>query len=159
MAGPRRAGRRGTRWTVLLLGGLSAAGCREPTAPYEAVDRIDESTSLPRQLTFSTGDDRSPAWSREGDRVLYAAEGLASFLGAQCDPQHADQSVIAHLDAHADIDKRDALGLKTLDHRTLGCAGVHAQEYEIHLVQQVRICIIEKDRMRGDPLAHRFNFG
>ncbi len=78
-----RAGRRATRSTALLLGGLALAGCREPTAPYEAVDRVDESMSLPRQLTFSTGDDRSPTWSQEGGRVLYAAEGLASFVESE----------------------------------------------------------------------------
>jgi hypothetical protein len=33
----------------------------------------------PRQLTFSPGDDRSPAWSLDGDSILYVAEGFGDL--------------------------------------------------------------------------------
>lgn len=70
------------RWALLLCVGALVGGCRDATLPFEATDRIDESASLPRQLTFSAGDDRSPAWDAAGEDLLYAAEGFAPFIEA-----------------------------------------------------------------------------
>lgn len=78
-----------SRWTglrrllVAALGvSLFTGACRDATLPFEAVDRIDESQSLPRQLTFSTGDDRSPAWTADGSTLLYGAQGFPPFVPA-----------------------------------------------------------------------------
>ena len=74
--------RRWLRWSVwplaggVLLGGLS---CRDATLPFEAVDRPDDTGRVPRQITFSARDDRSPAWDPAGDAILYATHGFTPF--------------------------------------------------------------------------------
>lgn len=70
-----------TAW--VLAGGVGVWGCRDGTTPFQALDRVDESQALPRQLTFSAVDDRSPSWSASGDSVLYAAPGFAPFVDAR----------------------------------------------------------------------------
>lgn len=62
-------------WT-LALAGLAWLACRDDVAPFEAADREERSSETVWRLTFSLKDDRSPAWSPDGDSVYYTAEGF-----------------------------------------------------------------------------------
>lgn len=72
---------RGAR-TVVALVAVAVGACQDATLPFEAIDRPDESQSLPRQLTFSEADDRSPAWDRGTEAVLFSTEGFPPFVAA-----------------------------------------------------------------------------
>jgi Tol biopolymer transport system component len=61
---------------ALALAGLVWLACRDDVAPFEAADREERSGETVWRLTFSLKDDRSPAWSPNGDSVYYAAEGF-----------------------------------------------------------------------------------
>jgi hypothetical protein len=70
------------RLTALALVSVALVACQDATLPFEATDRPDESQSLPRQLTFSEADDRSPAWDPGTDAVLFSTEGFPPFVAA-----------------------------------------------------------------------------
>jgi hypothetical protein len=60
----------------VLLAGL-ALSCHDAPSPWEpAAEEMPEGA---RRLTFSPGDDRSPAWSVGGDSILYVAEGFGDL--------------------------------------------------------------------------------
>jgi len=65
------------RSRVFIYGWLVVAttlpACREQVEPYQPVDRPQNPASMAR-LTYSPDDDRSPAWSLNGDTVYYSAE-------------------------------------------------------------------------------------
>ena len=63
-----------TLWGMLVL-----VACADATAPFQPVDRLDESEQLPRQLTFAPADDRGPVWDGEREAVLYTTEGSSPF--------------------------------------------------------------------------------
>lgn len=67
--------RRGAR---MALWALCVLGCREATAPFDAVDRANVEAPGPLQLTFSGLDERTPVWLGL-DSLAYAAEGVAPF--------------------------------------------------------------------------------
>lgn len=50
-----------------------ALACRDQVEPYRPVDRPENPASRAR-LTYSPDDDRTPAWSLNGDTVYYSAE-------------------------------------------------------------------------------------
>ena len=54
---------------------LAHVACRDDVAPFEAQDQggFDPAGG---QLTFSSGDDRTPVWSPAGDAIYYSAEGF-----------------------------------------------------------------------------------
>lgn len=64
----------------LVLGLLALPGCRDATLPADLEDRPG-GEELPRQLTFSTEDDRAPAWGPDGDRIWYATPGIPPYPG------------------------------------------------------------------------------
>lgn len=51
---------------------LAAAACREGVPPFTPQAVVPDSAD-PRQLTFSTGDERDPQWSADGDSIYYHA--------------------------------------------------------------------------------------
>ena len=51
---------------------LSATACREGAQPFTLPETGQDTASL-RQLTFSTGDERDPQWSADGDSIYYHA--------------------------------------------------------------------------------------
>lgn len=59
-----------------LLASLAWA-CHDAPSPWEPP--VEEVSPGARQLTFSPGDDRSPAWSSAGDSILYVAEGFGDL--------------------------------------------------------------------------------
>ncbi len=61
---------------ALALAGLVWLACRDDVSPFEAVDGDARLTETVWRLTFSLKDDRSPAWSLNGDSVYYAAAGF-----------------------------------------------------------------------------------
>ena len=64
----------------MVLGFLFAGGmwaCHDAPGPWEPDG--EPIPGGPRQLTFSPGDDRSPAWSLGGDSILYVAEGYGDL--------------------------------------------------------------------------------
>jgi len=66
-------------WPLGAVALLGAVSCRDATSPFEAVDRPDDTGMVPRQITFSAGDDRSPAWDPSGEAILYATPGFSPF--------------------------------------------------------------------------------
>jgi hypothetical protein len=69
--------RRDRRWIVGLLFAWGAWACHDAPGPWEPDgEPVPEG---PRQLTFSSGDDRSPTWSLGGDSILYVAEGYGDL--------------------------------------------------------------------------------
>ena len=57
---------------VPLLGVALLAGCRDVIEPFPPTDRPAIDTE-PLRLTYSEGDDRSPAWSADSDSIYYSA--------------------------------------------------------------------------------------
>lgn len=55
--------------------------CRDAPSPWEPP--AEEIPPGPRRLTFSPGDDRSPAWSIGSDSVLYVAEGYGDLARSE----------------------------------------------------------------------------
>lgn len=68
----------GRAWGGALLLALAVA-CRDATGPFQAGGDELIVTELPRQLTFSPEDDRSPSWDPDGSAVLYATRGRPPF--------------------------------------------------------------------------------
>ena len=62
----------------VCVAALLLAACRDATRPVEIQDR-PPATDLPRQLTFSTDDERAPAWSPAGDSLWYSVRGIPPF--------------------------------------------------------------------------------
>jgi hypothetical protein len=58
--------------------GLGLTGCRGEVDPFTATEREPVSGEAVR-LTFNEGDDRTPAWSVDGDSIYYSAEDLQGF--------------------------------------------------------------------------------
>lgn len=50
----------------------AVAGCRDTSTPFTAEDELPIDPP-PRRLTYSSGDDRSPAWSATSDTIYYSA--------------------------------------------------------------------------------------
>ena len=66
----------------IAIAWAAAAGCVDDPDPFVPPDR--ERPAEPTwQLTFNLGNDRAPAWTRDGSRVIYTAEG---FLDAPDSP-------------------------------------------------------------------------
>jgi Tol biopolymer transport system component len=61
-----------TRTYALFLALVVVAGCRDAAEPFRPDDRPPAS-GRPLRLTYSSGDDRSPAWSAGSDTVYYSA--------------------------------------------------------------------------------------
>ena len=57
----------------LFVAAAALPSCREQVEPYQPVDRPQNPASRSR-LTYNPEDDRSPAWSLNGDSVYYSAE-------------------------------------------------------------------------------------
>lgn len=76
---------------ALTLATLAVASlsCRDEVASFEE-RRTDGPRGQLGQLTFNTGDDRSPAWSPAGDSIYYSAAG--AFAGLP-----SDQGVLVSL--------------------------------------------------------------
>lgn len=75
----RRTGSRRGPWLVALVLALVLGGCRDATEPT-GTDMLEKvNRDLPRQLTYSPDDDRSPTWSQDGRFVIYTAPGLPPF--------------------------------------------------------------------------------
>jgi hypothetical protein len=76
---PAPANRRARRAcaAALLLGLPALAACRE--APLFEAPGLRPLASASWRLTYNPGDDRTPAWSADGDTVYYAATGFAPF--------------------------------------------------------------------------------
>jgi len=77
------------RRSILGLAGLVAAalplGCRDAVDPF----RVDDRPPIEQQewrLTFSSWDDRAPAWSADGDTVVYTASNFDGLPGAPAVP-------------------------------------------------------------------------
>lgn len=70
-----------TRPMILLaaLPLLLLSGCRDATEPTAADPLEKVSHELPRRLTWSGEDDRSPAWSASGEAIYYNTPGLPPF--------------------------------------------------------------------------------
>ncbi len=65
---------------VAVTAVVSALGwaCHDAPSAWEPPNG-ESPGPAPRQLSFSPGDDRSPAWSASGDSVLYVAEGFGDL--------------------------------------------------------------------------------
>lgn len=66
---------------VTILGALAWA-CRDAPSAWEPPDAGDLPTGA-RQLTFNVGDDRSPAWSADGESIIYVAEGFGDLARSE----------------------------------------------------------------------------
>lgn len=60
------------RPSIIVLAALLASGCREGAEPFTLPAEPADTAQL-RQLTFSTGDERDPQWSADGDSIYYHA--------------------------------------------------------------------------------------
>ena len=69
--------RRAIPVTTALVVAVLVWACHDAPSPWEPP--AQEIPPGARQLTFSPGDDRSPAWSTGGDSVLYVAEGYGDL--------------------------------------------------------------------------------
>lgn len=65
-------------WLPAAALGLVAWACHDAPSAWEPSDE-DPPSEGARRLTFSPGDDRSPAWSPGGDSVWYVAEGFGDL--------------------------------------------------------------------------------
>lgn len=68
-----------SRFALLAIAAL-LGGCRDAPEPFVPPGREPPSESVWR-LTFNPGDDRAPAWSPDGARVYYSAEGFEDRIG------------------------------------------------------------------------------
>ncbi|MEE9155266.1 MAG: hypothetical protein V3U38_01365 [Gemmatimonadota bacterium] len=64
-----------THALALALVAANAQACTRDPDLFEAVDHDENVGGSPAQLTFSSVNDRSPAWSAAGDSIYYSAEG------------------------------------------------------------------------------------
>ena len=63
----------GRRCALIVCGLLfTTPGCRDTIQPFVAADALPIDPT-PRRLTYSPGDDRSPAWSARSDSIYYSA--------------------------------------------------------------------------------------
>jgi len=75
----------GTLVLLVSLAAAAVAGCHGDVEPFLADDRNPDLEGFTLRLTYNPGDDRTPAWSPNGDSVHYAATGFDVF---------ADESVV-----------------------------------------------------------------
>lgn len=69
--------RRVTLAAAAALLAIQAWACHDAPAPWEPTE--EEIPQGARQVSFSPGHDRSPAWSIGGDSILYVAEGFGDL--------------------------------------------------------------------------------
>ncbi len=67
-------------WALPAIAAALVCACREDLPPFEANDRPPVDSSAVR-LTSSPNDDRSPAWSANGDTLFFSAEGTGELSG------------------------------------------------------------------------------
>ncbi len=72
------------RTVVVALGLLTGCAHQDPFPDGQHVDNGPRSTTPPIQLTFSAGDDRSPAWTADGAAFAYALDREDGVAGDRC---------------------------------------------------------------------------
>ena len=73
-------------WMRLAGLGLAAVACAhsEPFGVQEVGTDVPFSSELPVRLTYSDGDDRTPAWLPDGSGIIYSSERLDEAAHDRC---------------------------------------------------------------------------